>query len=146
MSRESVVHACGHEVVITLLGPMRRREIERQQLEARRCSGCRRSSHASLAAARAAEAGLPALVGTDKQVDWAIRIRDGLRKRIIARAVELEAARAATPAVHEALVDALSSVLGETDGGWWIEHRSDDVAAVLDARLIECARARGLLP
>lgn len=71
-------HSCGHEGMIELYGPRSQREWREKKYFEDECPECiqkRRDEESKIAAARAAEMGLPALIGTVKQVAWAERIR-----------------------------------------------------------------------
>lgn len=126
-----------------MAGPMAQREIERRQLAGRRCLDCRRSSHASLALVRAGQAGLPALEGTDRQVEWAMRLRDAARAAYVAEGARL-AASATVPEAADCARDAVALVLGERSAAWWIEARGTDPRTELARRVMALARERGL--
>lgn len=76
MASEMTTHTCGH--TSKLHGSRKDLEWRVRRAEAESCWDCRKSAE-NLAAAQAAEAqGLPALQGSDKQIDWAGTIRQKL--------------------------------------------------------------------
>jgi hypothetical protein len=67
-------HSCGHEGMVELFGPTSQREWRRKKYFEDECPECqqkRRDAENAASAMRAAEMGLPALIGTAKQVAWA---------------------------------------------------------------------------
>lgn len=81
----------------------------------------------------AAQLGLPALTnGSEKQLAWALSIREDVRQRMD----EIPAYRGGTPAT-----DAL--LYGVSDARWWIDHRDDplpELVAWID-RIVSVAMA-----
>lgn len=98
MAKYDVTHTCGHTVEIEQFGPEQARREARAQMRQHPCLACRNAE----AAAANAEAGLPALTGSPKQIAWAESIR--------AKAV---ANRTTTPEQQR--------IAG---AAWWIDHRS----------------------
>lgn len=94
-------HVCGHAGErYQAYGKLDERERRLAAIESRPCPECRKAA----ADKAAAEAGLPALQGSAKQVAWASEIRE--------RALRLlppERMAAARP---------------ETSARWWIDHRN----------------------
>ena len=82
MAQQTVTHACGHGQTHNLLGPHKDRERKKTWLGTTVCTECYRAEieaarKASFEAATEAskETGLPDLTGSEKQVEWATRIR-----------------------------------------------------------------------
>ena len=82
MAKYDVTHACGHQQTHQLVGPHKDRERKVGWLETTDCSECYqaerlRQREAALEAAvvQAKEFELPALVGSEKQIAWAIQLR-----------------------------------------------------------------------
>src|SRR3954454_11511057 len=85
MAWESIEHTCGHPARHQVYGKRDAREREMRGLSASPCPDClavelatERQKASEAAAAAAVETGLPALVGTEKQIAWAERIRADL--------------------------------------------------------------------
>lgn len=124
MHRE-VTHSCGHiERHLILAQFAYEGETKAHQFERRKCTDCTRAGKQVKAASQAtaddavlASLDLPALLGSEKQVDWAGKIR---RERL-----------AAALRKHP---DAVSHFAGQTDAKWWIDHRAADLAAITPAR------------
>jgi len=83
MSKHTISHACGHDVVTTLTGNKNDRARRERYLETTLCSECYRAK--SIADSKAAAAAattavgklwtLPALTGSERQVSWANDLR-----------------------------------------------------------------------
>lgn len=124
MHRE-ITHSCGHiERHLILAQFAYEGETKAHQLERRKCTDCRRAGKQVKAASQAtaddavlASLDLPALIGSEKQVDWAGKIR---RER-------LAAALRKDPETARILS-------GQTEAKWWIDHRAADLAAITPAR------------
>jgi len=142
MAKYDVIHSCGHTEEHQLYGARRDRDGRRDWLSRQPCTDCwtvcwraqqaAERAKANEAAAEAnAAAGLPALVGTPKQIAWAESIRKPVAESLAA--IELAGARRAAesgdPADRE-VVDAIilvaGEVLGHTEARWWIEEREGD--------------------
>lgn len=80
MPNYQITHVCGHE------GQYRIRpkyyEYERHRLEGRKCFECYKREQLSLAQAESIIADLPNLSGTERQVSWAMSLREKLRKAL----------------------------------------------------------------
>ncbi|MDD4472207.1 MAG: hypothetical protein PHT97_13755 [Methanoculleus sp.] len=126
MAKYSVTYACGHTGTVRLTGPTRTREWILKNKEQELCPDCykaqleaKREAERVAAAAEAAEQELPALVGTDKQVAWALTIRkkylevlDGvLQRRTVREDVDTVLAQ-----------QAVESIQREPSAVWWIEN------------------------
>lgn len=136
MAKYDVTYACGHKVfdALQLFGPdnerQRRLAWERQQL----CPECRRANALAEARAFAAAEGLPALVGSDKQIAWAETIRHQtitLVETTLTRAgVDLDE-RLSVPeawAIGAETVSArelVAALRGQDTAKWWIDHAKD---------------------
>ena len=73
-----VEHSCGHCVEHELFGPTRDRERKIEWMATIPCPECREKEAKEAAMAFAAERGLPELTGTQKQVDWALSLRNDM--------------------------------------------------------------------
>lgn len=114
MSRHRVVHACGHDRDHDLFGRRDQRDRKQQWLSEQECWDCVCAEQNARACARAAEAGLPAIFGSgDKQIDWAVSIRDEVLADFDRRFGD-------TDTVRER---ALAILLRETRARRWIDLR-----------------------
>ncbi len=120
MHRE-ITHSCGHvERHLIVVQFAYEGDTKARQLERRKCTDCYRAGKESKAADQAAaddatlaDIDLPALVGSEKQVDWAGKIR---RERLAAALREdSETAR---------------RVAMQAQAKWWIDNRNADLAAI----------------
>lgn len=64
--------------------------------------------------------GLPALVGSPRQVAWAQNIRIQVLGRAFA------SLRSDHPALLRAACDQFAALLGATNAAWWIDRRADE--------------------
>lgn len=138
MAKYTITHTCGCQETVQLFG----KECERQRkidfLETLPCVDCQRKAEREAAEKSATALALPGLVGSDKQVAWALTIRNGAIKELAAR-------NGGT-----ADAEAMSVVSGITSAGWWIDHRvraADCVVAQTPAaKRAEAERAAELEP
>ena len=100
MAKYEIKHSCGHVETVNICGTNVHGERDRKiaWLESIPCRECEGAAKAE----QAREDGLPELVGSPKQVSWAIDIRK----------------------------DALAKIDGFEQGNPWAESRKDDVAAI----------------
>jgi hypothetical protein len=82
MAQYSIAHACGHNQTHSLFGPSKDRTRKQAWLETTICTDCyryqqdaERASETEAALLLQSEFDLPSLEGTEKQVAWAVRIR-----------------------------------------------------------------------
>jgi hypothetical protein len=137
MARYTVTHTCGHTQDHDITGPDTRYtdgSTRRQWIADRRaaepCAHCRRAQRAvqrtadDARAAMLAEAeGLPALIGTPRQVQWAERIRRNTLDRVqsnLTRDFDDDIA-----AIAMAVVTA--AACRQTEAKWWIDHQTFDL-------------------
>lgn len=104
MAKYQVKHLCGHTTEVQLFGHWSDRERRMAAMERELCAACR----AEQARQAAAEAGLPALTGSDKQIAWAAEIRDTAIWRAKGTARAEKVAEAAQK---------------QTRAAWWIDNR-----------------------
>lgn len=146
MARYEVTRACGHIEYVALFGKHKDREWRLENIESQKlCRECwqaelerRRQDETAKAAAEARESGLPELVGTEKQVAWAERIRmtilaklDELATNAARKRDELQERFGISLEEFDAAVRAIQ---GKTSASWWIEHR--DMTAYELARVV----------
>ncbi|WP_226931195.1 MULTISPECIES: hypothetical protein [Frankiaceae] len=115
---------CGAVERIQVYGPSDTRQARANRTEMRPCQACarqRRAVEAEQAAHQAAGQadldGLPTLTGTDRQVAWALVLRDNTIKR----APSLATMPGATGDHLDWLLDRICE---RTDAAWWIDHRA----------------------
>lgn len=166
MSSHTITHTCGHTIVHQLYGPTGKgfggRESRAEWLRQQPCLTCKREAETKARAnANAADAeqsaaanlasGLPALVGTERQIAWAESIR---AKAIAAELNRVHAMSSSLDmpqrlreagltqadyeirrhAVYDAGVAARLTIETETSAKWWIDNRNRVEHYVYDAR------------
>lgn len=137
MAWNEINYSCGHSDSIQMYGPIRDRESKKEWMERGVCPDCyrrqkedERAKASQVAAEQAKASGLPALVGSDKQIAWA----ETIRKNALASAqnnVLSREAFAALPAdkqesgrgVFEVVRTARDRLETETSAKWWIDNR-----------------------
>ncbi|MFZ5746559.1 MAG: hypothetical protein ACOY45_02750 [Pseudomonadota bacterium] len=149
MAKYDVQHICGHTVSHQLFG----KEIERTRkiewLKTTDCPDCHRAArdaerNAATAAAKAAaqDSGLPALIGTDKQIAWAER----LRAEMLATVSEQVAAiitRAPDAATADLVKVAEAKIRRQDRAAYWIErHNNRDIVDRLRKLVMDAIAAR----
>ncbi len=138
MAWNTLTYACGHTEDKQLYGKHADRDRIVNNALREDCAACR----AAAARSADAEAGLPALTGSDKQVAWAA----GIRKAILADFPALDArldtllantapeGREAAKAQADGVRAAMAAIRSQSSASWWIERRAttakDLIAAV----------------
>lgn len=123
----SVTYDCGHEGYVQLFGKTTDRERKLSYLSTCICPDCKKAQQdkANAAAAnKAAEAGLPELTGTPKQIAWAESIRYKYYEFIldyISKCPDSEDKESAITTVTNAL-----KLESATKSSWWIDNRDKD--------------------
>ncbi|MFR9753851.1 hypothetical protein ACL02S_22820 [Nocardia sp. 004] len=122
MSRHHIVHACGHEREHHLFGNRSHRTSKEKWLAEQDCWDCDRAEQNTASAARAVEADLPAFTsGSDKQIAWAVTIRDQILTDVDHRFSDTGPLRERVRAI----------LLRETRAKRWIDLRNDGATGVL---------------
>ncbi|MEW6016474.1 MAG: hypothetical protein AB1760_00205 [Pseudomonadota bacterium] len=132
MAQYTVTHDCGHTETVQLYGPRRERERKLAWLEQHPCLACVREAEARAAAANAAAQGLPDLVGSPKQVAWALRIR----QQILRDADDLRAdIMRQVPNADKRITrfdSLLATIRAQSSAAWWIDHRDNTAYELLN--------------
>lgn len=126
MPKYTVTFACGHTDVVKLTGPRHTREWIVENKKSELCPDCykaqieaKREEERAAALDEAKEQDLPALVGTEKQVAWAVTIRQKF-VALLDRGLQEVQIR---PEIDKVLTQrAIESVYCETEAHWWIEN------------------------
>ena len=126
MSLTSITHSCGHVETHSLAGFASQIDRKRRWLETRQCPSCFRIQ-TQAEAKRTAETAMlglspPPLQGSDRQIEWALRLR---AERVIA----IRAAHDAT--AQDAMIERLFEI---TDAKTWIDQRTLPLADLLESR------------
>lgn len=132
MAKYDITHLCGHDERIALVGPTARRESRIEWEESRVCRDCYHAQQTAAAAEAAAERALPALVGSDKQVAWAITLREKFLAKFETWR-ESEGKRMLDPAKlgeFSAFADQMTRI---SDARFWIDNRDRSIADVMAA-------------
>lgn len=118
MARVKVRHACGHDGTAWDRGTKASADYLAEMTQ-QECSSCLRQALFQAAVDMARELALPDLEGSDKQVPWAITLRDGLRQGLGA---VLEGAQVRNDPELPYLMAGVNGLLyGVTDAGYWID-------------------------
>lgn len=123
--------ACGHDGRVNIIGPMKHRVWKAERAFSRLCPSCygqykqdERERKSQEAAEEARKMGLPDLVGTQKQVEWATRIRQGAiewyEKYIEKKFYLVE------KITEEQAIEGMDYLLEhQTSAAWWIDNRDE---------------------
>lgn len=145
MAKYTVHHSCGHEEIHQLYGPGKERQRKIAWLATTPCTECYRGAQAEArtaanaqAATANAQAGLPALTGSEKQIAWA----EAIRRTALIGADEVRAKAEAFAAAHPDRATETAPALAliaraeaETSAAWWIDHRTAECATDLIRRM-----------
>jgi hypothetical protein len=127
MAKYDVKFSCGHTETVYLYGPLKDRYRKIEWMESTKvCSACyqaekeeAKKAEVEAVAARADEYGLPELTGSEKQVAWALAIRDAFfetaQKELEAQGNEFG---------KHVYSSVINGYLENTDAKWWIDHRN----------------------
>lgn len=87
-----VTYACGHTGLLSLYGKSEERERKLEWLKTQLCPVCEKAerekcydAEAKEAEEKADELGLPELQGSEKQVKWALTIRENMMEKVMSR-------------------------------------------------------------
>lgn len=121
MAKYEITHSCGCTETVNVCGTNAHGERDRKiaWLESVPCRKCEAAAKADAASA----SGLPELEGSEKQVAWAIDIRDEMLGRIDDFA-KLRV-KSPVPDVFDAILGEIrAEVAGHTAAGWFIDNRN----------------------
>jgi hypothetical protein len=160
MSWYEVNYTCGHNDRMQVYGPTRDRQTIADRESRKDCPECwrkkqdaRNAESALAASCDAAAAGLPSLVGSDKQVAWAETIRAKMLAELKPIVVSAKAKQSLAEQGRIALddpryvqlqaaIDAQAdSYRMQASAKWWIDHRTDSLYNLCTAKVGELARA-----
>lgn len=131
MSKYTIKYACGHSGVMQIYGPLNGRDAIAEREARKLCPACYqaklaadRAAESAAAAEQAKAAGLPALIGSPKQIAWA----ESIRAKQLAQLQALDAKLAVAPATAnpEAVRigrEIIASMIARTDAKAWIDGR-----------------------
>ena len=125
MAKYDVNYSCGHKGTVNLVGKYVEREKKIEWMQQGVCPDCykaqqtaKREAENKAAAVAAADAGLPALKGSEKQINWANSIRAeliaGLEK---IRTLAIEANQ------PQAIVGTIDAIINNDSAKFWIDNR-----------------------
>ena len=139
----AVKRNCGHQTVEQLYGPGAERTRKAAWLATQPCRECR--DKATAATVAAASADLPALTGSDKQIEWANKIRADLLADLTAVRTILDARAAKNPGPDAdellAVADkAIAAITAKAHARFWIDNRDAGATAVLKAEMARLSK------
>lgn len=131
MAKYNIVYGCGHTVTMQLYGKLKDRESYIKWALTQDCPECKKSKYNEECRKKAEENNLPPLSGSEKQVVWAVAIRqaflDNLQSLLDERMKLVndsnrERAMTSLQKIHT-IRDAI--ITNETSAKWWIDRRND---------------------
>jgi len=145
VSKHTVTRSCGHVETVALIGKIKDREWRLDNVESQKlCSECwqaelakQREEQNREAAEAAKDNGLPALIGTEKQIPWAESIRQQMLADIdtfIYKQIRIEHRN------NPDLFKAVEKIRAKTEARWWIDHRGMDMSYEIKHLLEEAAK------
>ena len=123
----SGIYTCGHEGRVQIYGPSKDRERKAQSEFNKMCRDCYIAQQRRAAWKRATEENLPVLQGTEKQIDWAMQIRERLLSNYEKETIPAQFA----PAMEYVIEQMLHR---QTAAHWWIDRRNLTYDAVRTVR------------
>ena len=122
MAKYEVTYKCGHIETVQLYGPEKDRQHKLDWMRTCVCKDCYRRQQTERAAEKAAEMGLPELSGSEKQVAWAVTIRQKALENLSVLRAEMVLANQT-----QDLLDAFDSIVAgiktQAEARWWIDRR-----------------------
>lgn len=143
MAKYTVTHKCGHSAQHDIKGGQPQlREWKLNELGQAICWECQKANATERATEQAVAAGLPDLVGTEKQVNWAMTIRSkalaSIEGVIIGWAMRLDGQPHAQRDHFKGITDSVkAALLAPTNAQDWINVRFEDFAAKTDSIIRE---------
>ena len=130
MAKYDVTYSCGHSGVVNLFGKTADRENKLRWYEKHAlCPACRekaimeaREKQKEECKERAAELGLPELTGTEKQVKWALELRDKFITEVD-KQIDWYSADDPHHLKGRILTAWKADCLKHAEAKWWINHR-----------------------
>lgn len=128
MAWEKIMCSCGHELNFQLTGKASDREYWRNRYASEPCTECYKAERKKRIAAEMFDLGAAELVGSEKQIAWAEKIRAAFL-RDIKYAKGVYSNQPDTIAV----IEKTSSYIFETksEAKWWIENRDTDAVRLV---------------
>ena len=124
-------HSCQHTHDYNVVGNRKRRERTAEWLAEQECPTCRRERESAeekqLTTAVEKEFGLPPLIGTTAQVDWATRVRAPLVQALEKERLQIEKISPETDAANGVKLAALGAIdhaMGQTSAAWWLDNKA----------------------
>lgn len=119
-----VTYKCGHEDCVDLCGPVKTRMWRLEQMEDELCPECRRKAENERVTKLAEENGLAQLSGTEKQVAWAMKLRQDILDSLLRLDKEVDKG-VNNEAVKEDIQKAIAYVSERKDSKYFIDGRHD---------------------
>ena len=141
MSKYTITMACGHEEVHNIVGTNvhGEREKKAEWLSTRLCYECYKKQQAEEAAKATADANLPELTGSEKQIAWATDIRAKAAPVIAAMQARIKEHAKKSPNQTAAMQIVLDELRAQTSAKWWIDNRD---VAINDVWLVKKAQEK----
>ena len=146
-----VTHSCGHTETIALFGPHKSREYRISCEESKLCPDCWKKQQQEKAEQFSKENELPDLVGTEKQVAWATRIRSEMVRSMNDRFENLQSCLDNTKGDGEErtkLAETLdlelkefACLVQETSSRYWIDNRDAFPSQLLKSKEPDAKRS-----
>lgn len=134
MAQYDITYQCGHTITEQLYGKHTERQRRIEAAQYRLCPDCYRAQQ--LAKATEANAELPALTGTEKQISWAEQIRAKAMSGLAE--LEAQAAKSAgTEAQKQQFTAAAGSLRAKSSAGYWIDNRDRSARLLINAIIKE---------
>ena len=138
MAQYPVTHSCGHSETVNLFGKTDERARRLAWLASVPCMSCKRASEQAAAETSAADAGLPALTGSEKQIAWATRVRAELLDKVAQERERFAAVGRRQGVSAEKMAEemgnfdaAVARLTTQIAAAWWIDHRSSGPMGLL---------------
>lgn len=137
MARYTITYACGCTVEKQLFGKISERESYIAWAKKHECPECKKAKYNAECQAKAEVNNLPSLTGSEKQITWAVAIRqtfltnleNGIAKRMkLVNDSNREKAMASLAKINATRDNIIDN---ETSASWWIDRRYDSYQTMI---------------
>ena len=123
MANYDVKHVCGHNFTHKLYKSHEERWRKIDNLKLMVCPDCFRKKKQKQELAESEKRNLPELKGSEKQITWALSIRNTQIIKLEETAERIKEISATNPQLANEALELIESVVNETDSRFWIENR-----------------------
>lgn len=135
MAQYPITYKCGHSEVKQLYGPGKDRERIINGAKNQLCPACYKREQTRAAAEWSTTQGLPALTGTEAQVNYAVAVRRQLLEELDRAEPRLRKDLQSSPQFKPAYLplyeQTLADIRTQTAAAWWLDRKDREIRRVV---------------